>query len=618
MKKEFQYKIGQLDTKYELVEDSRFKGDIPIDLIFDVGQMFNSKEECKKATRPKGRFFCVYKLEKATGPKWDLVPLRLGFTLKRVSDDVTNSPNGKWVVKMTKLSLDVEGMALNSIENVQSTPKRRSTSRCQQSNSPKLDKNGKKIFKEVFGDTSTDEETCSPKKQTRKSMIKFTENLTPSTPTNKGITRRKSILKTPKIAKPNTPRRSIQFSKDVESYSYEKRSLANVSIAPDVESIEEESDILTVRKRLHVSAVPKSLPCREKEFQEIYSFLEGNLTDEIGGCMYISGVPGTGKTATTTEVIRALKAEAENENLPEFEFVEINGMKLTEPRQAYVEICRQLMGKTMPWEQAFNFLDKRFSTPSHRRISTILIVDELDILCNKRQDVVYNLLNWPHHNSTRLTVVTIANTMDLPERVFMGKIASRLGLTRLTFQPYTHKQLQDIVASRLYGLDESFSSDAIQLVARKVAALSGDARRALDICRRASEIAESKAGDQKASVNMGHVQEALNEMISCTKVRIIKSCSKMEKFFMQAVCMEVERTGIEEVILRGVYNQLKILATLNGSMPPTVDTALAISTRLGACRLLICEHPRKDIYQKILLNVSADDVYYATELRNQD
>jgi origin recognition complex subunit 1 len=311
-------------------------------------------------------------------------------------------------------------------------------------------------------------------------------------------------------------------------------------------------------------------------------------------------------------VIRSLKSEVAAGNLPNFECVEINGMRITEPRKAYVEIHRQLTGKTVSWEQAYNLLDKRFSTPSPRRMSTILIVDELDILCNKRQDVVYNLLNWPNLNAARLIVVTIANTMDLPERVFMGKVSSRLGLTRLTFQPYSHKQLQEIVTSRLSGLD-SFSGDAIQLVARKVAALSGDARRALDICRRASEIAE-----KDGSVTMLHVQQALNEMISCTKVKAVKACSKIEKLFLQAVCMEVERTGIEEVVFRGVFNQLKALIALNGLKMPTTEKTFAISARLGASRLLISEHSRKDIYQKILLNISADDFYYATQLKNQE
>ena len=35
--------------------------------------------------------------------------------------------------------------------------------------------------------------------------------------------------------------------------------------------------------RLHVSAVPTSLPCRDKEFTDIYGFVEGKLLDGTGG-----------------------------------------------------------------------------------------------------------------------------------------------------------------------------------------------------------------------------------------------------------------------------------------------------------------------------------------------
>lgn len=52
-------------------------------------------------------------------------------------------------------------------------------------------------------------------------------------------------------------------------------------------------------------------------------------------CLYISGVPGTGKTATVHEVMCSLK-EAEEEGLvPQFKFVEINGMRMTDPYQTY-------------------------------------------------------------------------------------------------------------------------------------------------------------------------------------------------------------------------------------------------------------------------------------------
>lgn len=45
--------------------------------------------------------------------------------------------------------------------------------------------------------------------------------------------------------------------------------------------------------------------------------------------MYISGVPGTGKTATVYDVIKKLKNEFE------FKFIEINGLRLSEPNQFY-------------------------------------------------------------------------------------------------------------------------------------------------------------------------------------------------------------------------------------------------------------------------------------------
>lgn len=57
--------------------------------------------------------------------------------------------------------------------------------------------------------------------------------------------------------------------------------------------------------------------------------------------MYISGVPGTGKTATVCAALQILKEEA---GLPNFQLVEVNGMKIAEPRQAYVQIYKQLTG----------------------------------------------------------------------------------------------------------------------------------------------------------------------------------------------------------------------------------------------------------------------------------
>lgn len=66
------------------------------------------------------------------------------------------------------------------------------------------------------------------------------------------------------------------------------------------------------RDRLYLSYTPDSLPCRESEFDEIYMFLEGLIKAKSGACIYISGVPGTGKTATVYSVMNAFQKQMEN------------------------------------------------------------------------------------------------------------------------------------------------------------------------------------------------------------------------------------------------------------------------------------------------------------------
>ncbi|XP_063794955.1 origin recognition complex subunit 1 isoform X2 [Pseudophryne corroboree] len=365
------------------------------------------------------------------------------------------------------------------------------------------------------------------------------------------------------------------------------------------------------RIRLHVSAVPESLPCREQEYQDVYSFVESKLLDGTGGCMYISGVPGTGKTATVHEAMRSLQRVAEEEEMPSFQYIEINGMKLTDPHQAYVQILKLLTGQKATADHAAALLEKRFSTPASKRETTVLLVDELDLLWTRKQNVMYSLFDWPTRKQAKLIVLAIANTMDLPERIMMNRVASRLGLTRMSFQPYTHKQLQQIITSRLNHV-KAFDDDAIQLVSRKVAALSGDARRCLDICRRATEICEfSGKKNESPIVKMPHVIEALDEMFSSPYVMAIRSSSVLEQAFLRAVIAEFRRSGLEEATFQQVYHQYMALCRLEGVQPPNMSETMAVCLRLGACRLLLVESSRNDLQLRVRINVSQDDIMYA-------
>lgn len=374
-------------------------------------------------------------------------------------------------------------------------------------------------------------------------------------------------------------------------------------------------DVLDLaRARLHVSATPKGaeeggLPCREVEFFTICEFVRAQLSSGMGSCLFVSGVPGTGKTATIRTVATALQAERDAGEIHKFQFIEINGMSLTTPQQIYTELWQQVRdkkGKKATPAHALELLRKRFTTPSPRRQFTVVLVDELDQLWTRKQDVMYNLFDWPNNRHSRLVVVAVANTMDLPERVLVKRVSSRIGMQRLTFQPYTHEQLVTIVTMRLQGV-QAFSVKAMELCARKVAALSGDARRALDICRRAAEIAQATGAEVDTSI----IQEALKEMNSSPTMLAMANCSIHERLFLVAILSEFRKSGVEEAMFSDLYNTHVSFCRIRGLEPPSTSTLAAVCARLGACRLLLVEAGEMDVHQRVRINCNLDDVYFA-------
>ena len=60
-------------------------------------------------------------------------------------------------------------------------------------------------------------------------------------------------------------------------------------------------------------------------------------------------------------------------------------------------------------------------------LTSVVLMDELDLLVTSKQTVMYNFFEWPNWLHSRLIVVAVANTMDLPERMLSNKVSSRLG-----------------------------------------------------------------------------------------------------------------------------------------------------------------------------------------------
>lgn len=173
------------------------------------------------------------------------------------------------------------------------------------------------------------------------------------------------------------------------------------------------------------------------------------------------------------------------------------------------------------------------------------------------------------------------------------ELIGRLGLTRITFPGYTHDQLMRIIQSRLEGVPGNIvDPDAIQFASRKVAAVSGDARRALDICRRAVELAEgdvqgdpttpSKSGGHDASrrgrVTIATIKKAINEATSNPVQQHLRGLPLTSKLLMAALLMRIRRTGLVETTFGETLDELQ-RATVHSS-PTNPGMALILSSGL--------------------------------------
>lgn len=190
------------------------------------------------------------------------------------------------------------------------------------------------------------------------------------------------------------------------------------------------------RTLLHVSAVPAVLPCRDDAHATIYATIADSLERGQGTCLYVSGVPGTGKTATVRAVLAQLQAQMAAGEVAPFECVQLNCMKMSEPAQAYARLWEGLSGERASPAAARDLLNARFTAPPPNALPCVVVMDELDILMSKMH-VVYNFFSWPDLPAAQLVVVAIANTMDLPERLAVNKISSRIGASSLCcFPPF--------------------------------------------------------------------------------------------------------------------------------------------------------------------------------------
>lgn len=252
--------------------------------------------------------------------------------------------------------------------------------------------------------------------------------------------------------------------------------------APVVRLFAEKSRYQSVKQALH-TALPERLLSRETECTSIRSFLDKTVQQGRPASLYISGAPGTGKTACLNCVLQEMK-----DQLEPVQKVVINCMTLRSSHAIFPMLADKLGVSGSHTDAKLQKLMTSSGPP------VLLVLDEMDQLDSKDHDVLYTIFEWPYLPKSRLFLIGIANALDLTDRILPRLQAlPHCHPQLLHFSPYSRQELTAIVQERLKQVsgEKLLDVSAVQFCARKVSAVSGDARKALDICRRAVEMVES-------------------------------------------------------------------------------------------------------------------------------
>jgi len=293
------------------------------------------------------------------------------------------------------------------------------------------------------------------------------------------------------------------------------------------------------REALEPSFIPDELPHRNSEIEKIAGITACALKGDVPPNFLCYGMTGTGKTATVRYVSQKLAQHCTN-NPPWW--IYINCTVVSTPYRILAHIYNTIIGrekipatglpKDVILKKLLGLLDQKVQNSV-----CFLVLDEIDILIEKKggNEILYTLTRLNESlDSCRTSVIGISNKLKFMEYLD-SRVTSNLDEEEpIVFHPYNATELADILKqrSKIAFHEGIIEEGVIKLCAGLAAREHGDARKALQLIRKAGEIAER---NQNKKILEKHVENAQKDIYKDHIVEYILSMPLQAQLTLTAI-----------------------------------------------------------------------------------
>lgn len=395
-------------------------------------------------------------------------------------------------------------------------------------------------------------------------------------------------------------------------------------------------DVTMLKAAMHTGAVPEQTRCRDDERAKVIDLIQGCLRDHKPGSLYLAGLPGTGKTLTLKDVQRTTERWGiSGKTRPRVVF--INCMSLRDPKSIFGVILEELGDKVTasdrkPTSEAIEFSDVPEVIALRRAVTElnggmcIILLDEMDQLVTKAQDVLYELFALPALKESRCVLAGVSNAINLTDRVLPRLRARGCEPALVTFSAYDGKQLKVLLKQRLAKLPfRAFEDSALELCSRKVGAATGDMRKALNVCataidmyvREATQPPEDDHSEpgpvEKGVVKIAHMARALSKTYASPMVDSIRALPQMQQMVLCSAVKLLSNSPTMETTIGALHDRYVFVCKSAGVKDLPAGEFYHMCSALADHSLLKVANANNDRLRKVRLLATKDDVVFSLQ-----